>query len=239
MLKFNGKDPIGKLIWDYQQGEKDARIEVYANLSDPDYITGKHLFRNYKEMPKLEQKALELAEGKILDVGAASGCHSINLHSKGKDVECIDISPGAVAWLQHFGLKAQQTDFFDFTYPGQFDSILMLMNGIGICGEIYELGRFFLKADELLKPGGQLIFDSSDLQYIFHETNEKILEALSPHYYGEVIYQMEYKDQRTRPFPWLFIDYQTMKEWAEAYGFKCEFIANGEHFDYLARLVKK
>lgn len=238
MLKFNGKDPLGKIIWDYHCGNHNAQVKVFANLADPDIITAKHLFRNYDEMPGIEKAALKYCKGKVLDVGAASGCHSKYLQEQNIETFSIDISSGAVAWLQYSGLKGQHADFFYFTYPSQFDTILMLMNGIGICGDISELGRFFSKVDKLLKPGGQLIFDSSDLQYIFQEADDKILKNLSNQYYGEVIYQMKYKDQLTDQFNWLFIDFQTIKEWAEAYGFKCELLEEGPHFDYLARLVK-
>lgn len=238
MLKFNGHDPLGKLIWDYHSGKKDIEVDVLSNLSDPDIIPGEYLFRTFKKMPELEQKALKKVSGNILDIGAAAGCHSKYLIEKGFEIDAIDISPGAVAWLQSNNYPAKQANFFDFTTNKQYDTLLMLMNGIGICGRIYELGRFFVKVDELLKPGGQLIFDSSDLQYIFSEANEKVLKNLSPNYYGEVIYQMKYGDQKSKKFHWLFIDFLTIQEWAEAYGFKCEKIADGPHFDYLARIIK-
>ena len=73
------KDPMGTAIADYYKRHKAERLRVFSSQFDEDEIPVKELFRMEKQMPLLERTALQLATGKILDVGAGSGCHSLAL----------------------------------------------------------------------------------------------------------------------------------------------------------------
>jgi 2-polyprenyl-3-methyl-5-hydroxy-6-metoxy-1,4-benzoquinol methylase len=90
-------DPIGLAIQDYIKTKKPADIIVTADLCDDDIIPVEVLFRTYEEMPALEQKAMSMCCGKILDVGAGAGPHSIYLSELGHEIQAIDTSPGAVS----------------------------------------------------------------------------------------------------------------------------------------------
>ena len=233
-----GKDPMGCAIADYHATGKAARLRVFSPMFDEDEIPVATLFRTRDEMPAIEQEALQTASGTILDVGAGSGCHSLALQAMEKRVTAIDISPLAVATMQERGVKdVREQDFF--TLDGQFDTILMLMNGIGIVGSLQRLPEFFLQVDRLLAPGGQLLCDSSDICYIFEDEDGIIDLTGVEGYYGELTYQMQYKSIKGEPFPWLFIDPETLREHAAAHGFHCDIIARGPHYDYLARLTRK
>jgi hypothetical protein len=113
----------------------------------------------------------------------------------------------------------------------------MLMNGIGIVGELKKLGKFLAHLKTLLRPGGQILLDSSDIIYMF-ETDDDGGYWIpdSPSYYGEVTFEMEYKKERTDPFKWLYIDYNTLQRAAVHANLECELIQEGEHYDYLAKL---
>ena len=58
-------------------------------------------------------------------------------------------------------------------------------------------------------------------------------------YYGEHSFQMQYKDTNGEPFDWLYIDADTLREQASKNGYAVEVVAEGEHYDYLARITKK
>jgi SAM-dependent methyltransferase len=231
------KDPMGRAIADYHATSKAARLRVFSPMFDEDEIPVKTLFRTLDEMPAIEKEALECASGHILDVGAGSGCHSLALQQLGKEVTAIDISPLAVATMQERGVKDVRLQDF-FSLDGKFDTILMLMNGIGIVGTISRLPAFFIQLDRLLAPGGQLLCDSSDLCYIYEDEDGFIDLTGVDGYYGELTYQMQYKAIKGEPFPWLFIDPETLREQASAYGFNVEVVAVGDHYDYLARIVR-
>lgn len=232
------KDPMGRAIADYHATGKASWLRVFSPMFDEDEIPVETLFRPLDGMPAVEQKALELACGDILDVGAGAGCHSLALQQMGKHVTAIDISPLAVATMRERGVAdVREQDFF--TLDGHYDTILMLMNGIGIVGSLSRMPAFFMQVDRLLAPGGQLLCDSSDICYIF-EDEEGIIDLTGiDGYYGELTYQMQYKGVKGEPFPWLFIDPETLREQVQAHGFACEVVSRGSHYDYLARITRK
>lgn len=233
-------DIIGNACRDYlKKPDKNLSIEVWSNIAETDIIPVHYLFRPFKEMPALEQTALQQCRGKILDIGAGAGSHALWLQEQKLEVTALEISPAACAVMQQRGVKnILQEDFFALTEEDKYDTLLMLMNGIGIVGTTDRLKEFFNVARKLLKPGGQILVDSSDLRYLFLQDDGSILINLNDSYYGEVEYRMSYKGQKGRRFPWLFIDDQLLQYHAEKNGFRFERIAEGEHFDYLARLIE-
>ena len=149
---------MGRAIADYWKTKKADRLRVFSPMFEEDEIPLTTLFRKYKAMPEIERKALDMATGKTLDVGAGSGCHSLVLQEKGIDVTAIDISPLSVQTMKERGVKS---------------------------------------------------------------------------------FQMQYKDTIGEPFDWLYIDADTLREKAARYGYAVEVVAEGEHYDYLARITKR
>ena len=189
-------------------------------------------FRTYDSMPELEQLALDLCYGKILDIGAGAGSHALELQERGADVSALDISEGAVAVMQARGVqKVLQQDVFSL--KGQkFDTLLLLMNGIGLCGSVEGLKVFLKGAKKLLKKGGQLLFDSSDVAYLY-EDGEPMPEN---RYYGEIDCCYEYRRQKSEWFSWLYIDRELLREIAESLGWCMELLGEDESGQYLVRL---
>ena len=229
-------DPFEKAFYDYLDGNLDAKVVVDINKGEADDIPVSYFFRTYDEMPELEKMALSLCSGKILDIGAGSGSHSLYLQDKDEDVTALDIKQGFVDVMEKRGLKKVIcSDIFDFR--GQkFDTLLMLMNGIGFTRNFNGLTTFLEMAKKLLKPGGQIILDSSDLLYLYEEEDGSYAINLNEEYYGEVVYQVEYMNIKGLPFDWLYVDFDNLSLYAEQAGFSCEKIFEDDHYNYLARL---
>lgn len=231
------KDPMGTAIADFYAKGQAAKLRVLSSMFDEDEIPVNQLFRTFDEMPSLEQTALRLAKGKILDCGAGSGCHALALQDMGKDVQAIDISPLSVEVMQKRGVReAFQINLFDENYLQKFDTILMLMNGSGIIGKLENMSAFFTKMKQLLNPGGCIYMDSSDLRYLFEDEDGNFVLDLAGGYYGEVDFKMQYKQVKGDPFDWLYVDFQTLSFYAAENGFRTELVEEGEHYDYLACL---
>ena len=227
---------MGLAIHDFHNTGKAKKLIVHSSMFDDDEIPVATLFRKFKEMPKLEQIALEQTEGRILDVGAGSGCHCVALKEMGKSCTAIDISELSVEVMKEKGVDARCIDIFDESFVGQYDTILMLMNGTGIIGRLENMQKFFMRMKHLLAPGGRILIDSSDLRYLFEEEDGSLMIDLADDYYGLVDFQMECNKVLGEPFDWLYVDFDTLSLYAEQNGFKAEMIAEGEHYDYLAAL---
>lgn len=231
------KDPMGTAIAEYHKTGKASKLRVFSPGFDEDEIPVGLLFRSFNDMPLLEQKALLLARGKILDVGAGAGCHSLALQDMQKVVTACEISPSSVETMRDRGVKKViEQDFFTLTE--RFDTILMLMNGIGIVGTSDRLPAFFKHIDHLLENHGQLLLDSSDISYIYEDEDGVICLPEGDKYYGELEYRMQYRNVKGVPFPWLYIDFDTLQRIAQENGFKAELLQNGDHYDYLARITR-
>ena len=231
-------DPMGRAIAEYWKTKTADRLRVFSPMFEEDEIPLTTLFRSYEDMPEIERKALDMAKGRILDVGAGAGCHSLVLQERGMDVTAIDISPLSVETMKEREVKKViEQDFF--TLEGQYDTILMLMNGIGIVGTLERMPEFFRQLDKILAPEGQLLCDSSDISYVFEDEEGLIDIPNEMDYYGEHSFWMQYKNTIGEPFDWLYIDEDTLKEKARRYGYTAEVMAEGEHYDYLARITKK
>lgn len=211
-------------------------VIVHSETMEDDVIPVHYLFRDYTDFPEIEKKAVRLAKGKILDAGAGAGAHSRYLLKKNQTVEAIDISAGAVEYLQSQGISARQVNFFDLTNE-KYDTILMLMNGIGICGNLSDLPRILAKAYELLNEGGSLITDSTDVRYLFEEEDGSFWMDLNSEYYGVFDFQMEFEDEKGEWFQWLYVDFETLRIAAKQVGFEVELIME-ENNQYLVKLNK-
>ncbi len=236
-LLNSGADPMGTAIYDYHRNGKAETLRVFSSQFEEDEIPVADLFREYEDMPELEKTALEIAQGRILDVGAGSGCHSLALMELGKSPVAIDISPMSVTVMRERGVDARLINLYDESFTEKFDTVLMLMNGTGIIGRLENMPVFFARIRQLLNPGGALIIDSSDLRYLFEEEDGSLMIDLADEYYGLLDYQMQYKEVKGAPFDWLYVDFDTLAFYAEESGFAAELIAEGEHYDYLAKLT--
>jgi SAM-dependent methyltransferase len=159
------------------------------------------------------------------------------LAKAGKESVAIDISPLSVEVMRERGVDARLVNLYDDSFAEKFDTVLMLMNGTGIIGTLENMETFFTRIRQLLNPGGCVLIDSSDLRYLFEEEDGSLMIDLADDYYGLVDYQMQYKDVLGEPFDWLYVDFDTLAYYAEENGFMAEMVANGEHYDYLARLT--
>lgn len=239
------KDLFGQAILDFQTHNSPEDLITETNISEADEMSVDYLFRSYNEMPKLEKKALQLAKGKILDVGCGAGSHSLYLQEKGFDVTAIDISPNAIKACQLRGVKnvriqnllEVENDPSESEQAKQkFDTILLLMNGTGIFGTLAETSKYLQKLKSLLNPNGQILIDSSDIIYMFDEDEDGSFLVPANGYYGELTFTVSYKGQTEETFPWLYLDYNTLQNAAHANGLECELVVEGKHYDYLAKL---
>lgn len=230
------KDILGKALLDYFHGNYTEDILTETNISEEDTLPLPYLFRSFEEMPLMEQKALTLAKGKVLDAGCGAGSHALFLQKKGLDVTAIDLSPGAIEVCKLRGVQnVIVADLLNITE--KYDTILLLMNGTGIFQNLEKAPHFLKHLKSLLNPNGQIFIDSSDLIYMFDvEDDGGIWVSTEREYYGELTFKMSYKGETSTQFEWLYLDFERLKELSIQVGLKCELVEEGDHYDYLAKL---
>jgi SAM-dependent methyltransferase len=231
--------PYGLALLAYFEGETSAQVVIRRDDGFEASLPASHFFRSPSEFSPIEVAALELCRGHVLDIGAGSGLHSLDLLSRGRTVTAIDISPQAVEIMSQRGVgDVHCTDVFEFQ-GGPFDTLLMLGHGIGIVEDLDGLSSFLAGARGLIRSDGHLLVDSHDVRrttdpghLTYHESNR-----LAGRYFGATRVQFEYAG-RTGPYcGWLHVDPQTLQLQAESAGWRCELPLQEDDGDYLARLT--
>lgn len=230
---------MGRAIWDYYYQENPEDLQTETSISELDDLPVSYLFRNYKEMNALEQKALDLSFGKVLDVGAGAGSHSLYLQNKRNlEVTALDVSPKSIEICKARGVKnAVCEDFLKFS-DSKFDTILLLMNGTGIFQSLKNLDQYLQKLKNLISENGQILLDSTDILYMYDQDDDGGVLVPATGYYGELDYYIHYKGESELPMKWLYLDFNTLKNAAVANGFKIQKVKQLED-SYLARLMLK
>lgn len=227
-------DVYGLALKDYFEGKYEQPLWLRNSYGEPEEMPVEVFFRTKEEMPEIELLALDECRGKILDIGAGVGSHVLVLQSMGHDVTALEISEEACSIMKKRGIrKIANENFFTFK-EGKFDTLLLLMNGIGLCMNLEGLEKFLLHAKTLLNNGGCLLFDSSDIAYLYEDG----VRPLSK-YYGEIAYQYYYKEISGEWFSWLYVDPDTLREVSKRMEWNCEILIKEDTDQYLAKLTYK
>lgn len=228
------KDPLGAMMLDYLNGRQDVFVEVDSTTLEMWTMRGETMFRSFTEMDDMEQSALQLCEGKVLDVGAGAGCHSLYLQQKDIDVDALDISPGCIQVMAQRQVKnIIHQNLFSLTEK-KYTTILMLMNGLGICGTLDGCNLFLQFIKTILAAGGHVIAESTDLGSHYEDLGNSHYSLDG--YYGETEFIMKYQSIASDPFNWLYIDFKTLETLVVFNGLRCEQIVTDTGGKYLVRI---
>lgn len=230
-------DILGSALMAFYYDDDQDKLMILADQMEIDEMPIAYYFRNFNIMPEIEKRALKRCAGKVLDVGAGGGSHALWLQSQNISVTALDISVGCIRVMKDRGVKSViNHDILDFKHQ-KFDTILLLMNGIGISKNLDRLNDFLTHLKTLLNENGQVLFDSADLQYLYTDEDGSMLLDLNGSYYGEMSFRFAYKGIKGPWFKWLYIDEFLMEEYSNKAGFNMEIIYRGDSFNYLARLT--
>lgn len=234
------KDVLGEALWDFHTGNYKEELEIHSSLDQQDILPIPYLYRSFEEMPALEQKALALCKGRVLDIGCGAGSHSLYLQDLGFEVTALDSSARAVIISSMRGVK-KTVHANIFEYSGmKFDTLLLLMNGIGMAGRLDNIDNCLAHLRSLLTDNGQILLDSSDIIYMYDQDEDGgYWVPETQQYYGEMTFYMKYKGEKSEEFSWLYLDYSSLERAAARNDLHCELVSNGDHYDYLARLQPK
>lgn len=216
----------------HQKGELNAPLLLHSTYGDIEEMPIEVFFRSEEDFPELEFIALSLCDGRVLDVGAGVGAHALYLQEKGLKVTALEISAPACNIMRERGVLQIKQDNFWTYQEQQFDTLLFLMNGIGLAEDLTGFRRLLAKAKTLLNPGGQLLFDSSDISYLYEEYRI----PRPDYYFGEIGYQYEFEGHKGAPFKWLYMDQTTLIRIAHEEKWVVQILFEDDNDQYLVRM---
>lgn len=226
------KDIFGEALLDFHHACFQPPLLLHNEYGPPEEIPVETYFREADDYSELEIFALECVKGRILDIGAAAGRHALHLQSKNFDVTAMDISENCGELMRLRGIEKIVIEDVMHFRAGLFDTGIMLMNGIGLAGDLQQLRKLLLHLKNLVEHAGQILLDSTDISYLYEES------TVPEHkYYGELTFFYEYKGIVDQSFNWLYIDQDTLTRAALDCGWQCQVIFEDETDAYLARLT--
>lgn len=239
----------GRALRDYHfRGREDAQIVLHSDRWGSEILPVSLFFRGPDGWFDFERVAIDVARGRVLDVGAGTGLHALELQRRGHPVTAVDVLPDAVQIMRDRGVTdARRADVFAFE-GGPYDTILLLMNGSGIARTLNGLDRLLLALRGSVAAGGQVLVDSADLREGEPIDADGVATGGSGSddplrgrgtdrdYPGVVEVQLEYRGEKGRLFRELYVDPETLGGRAERLGWRCEVIHRGPCEGYLARL---
>ena len=206
-------DAFGQAALDFLGGDYDEFIYVESKTMEDDVIPVDHLFRTFDEMPACEQTALNETKGKVLDVGGGVGSHCLALQEKGFETTMLDFSLGLCEVSSKRGVKnVVEHDFFTWQTDEKFDTVLFMMNGIGIGGSFEKFQQTIERSFELLNEGGQILFDSTDIAFCYQQEDGSVILPMNIEYTGFVEFKLKYKGQEDEWFNWAYYDPEKLKD---------------------------
>ncbi len=227
-------DILGTAMQEFQKTGIRQGLEVYTSYDHKEVYDVSYFFRGEEKMPDLELYALYLSSGRILDIGAGAGSHALFLQKKGHDVTALDSSAGCVNVMLHRGVsKVFHADINNFHTKG-YNTLVLLMNGIGITGNLGGFMKFLKKAEKITDKNAQIIFDTIDISYFLNNKPNRSLK-----YLGEVKYQFEYRGVKGPWFNWLYLGQKQLYEICYQTCWAPQVVFEQASGNYLVRLVKK
>jgi SAM-dependent methyltransferase len=235
MSRNNNTDVLGKALWAYCKGNHDAHILVESLEMEAETQPIAHFFRSFNGMPELEKVALNKCRKKVLDVGAGAGSHALWLQKQNRDVTALDPSPGAIKVMQARGIQKRHQGYVSDLPPKKYDTILLLMNGLGLAGRLDRLPIFLESLKKHLEPGGMILADSSDIVALYEQEDGSLMLPVHS-YYGEVTFRYVFENNSSEWFPWLFVDPEQLKKACHTIRCSMEIIYADSNNHFLVRI---
>ena len=232
--------PLGTALLDFHHGDTRSEIVVASDLWEDEPTAVEAYYRPVEHpLPTLEREALKLCRGRVLDLGAGAGRHALELQTSGHAVVAVDPLAEAVEIMRDRGVADARQGDLGAVKGERFDTVLMLMHGLGVVGDLHGLGCLLEELPNRLNPGGRLVCDSADLAAVLRGESPGLFgELLSPDLYiGEVEFSLRYGSLVGPSYRWLFVDPKTLGIIARAAGFDVMIACGGERGSFVAVLT--
>ncbi len=177
--------------------------------------------------PANDVAALERVAGRILDVGAGAGRHSLALQERGAEPVALDVSPGAIAVCRERGVERTflgSVDALADEKPEPFDAILLMGNNLALLESADRSTAMLETFSRLLTTDGIVVgtcldpYLTDDPDHLaYHQENRN-----RGRFPGQIRMRVRYRTVATNWFDYLFVSPDELHELANAAGWHLE-----------------
>jgi 2-polyprenyl-3-methyl-5-hydroxy-6-metoxy-1,4-benzoquinol methylase len=227
-------DLLGRVIGLHYFEKQTSEVELMIDQVVDEPMSSAYFFRDQTGLNAAELEALTRCRGRILDVGAGAGCHSLILQARGFDVVALERSARCCEVMRSRGVKNVMDSDVMNVQSGPFDTILLLMNGFGIAGTEQGLVELLSHLKGILAPGGKIVGDSTDIRY-FKEALPMI--DLAEQSQNEVQFEI-HANGMTERFPWVFPDEVLLEALASEIGLQFRVLMYTDEYHFLCEFYQ-
>lgn len=236
-------DAYGRMILDALDGadiaeivERDDGFMLASSFGPAAYLAP------FKRWPARQRRAMRLARGRVLDVGAGGGRVALHLQEHGHDVVAIDRSPGVVEACRRRGVRDARELALEDVNPalGAFDTVVMFGNNLGLLAGKTKSRRLLRRLDAVTSNRGRILGETTDPSktedpehLAYHERNRR--RGRLP---GHLRIRIRYRELATPWFDYLFVSTAELEELLTGTGWRLARILEDKGGTYVAVLEK-
>jgi SAM-dependent methyltransferase len=235
-------DALGRLMLDHLDGDAAQPLLERDDGDVGPALGPEWLFAERSQWPEAEQMAFEFVRGRVLDIGAGAGRHSLEAQRGGLDVVAIDISPGSVEVCRRRGVRDARLLPLEAIDAGlgMFDTALLLCGNFGLAGDPEGTKTLLRTLHEITSADGRIVLDTVDPYLENDDADLAYLERnrAAGRMPGQVRIRIRYREQATPWFDLLLVSQAELEELVAETGWRIAWAANGEPPDYYVVLEK-
>ncbi len=236
------RDAYGRAVLDYlEKGEGFEIVErddgfISPSAGPPGY------FAAFEEWPRHQQEAMDIARGRVLDIGSGAGRVSLHLQTLGHAVTAVDNSPMAIEVCKRRGVKdARLVPITRVSSQlGHFDTIMMLGNNFGLFANPVRARWLLRRFHTLTTHQACIIAESNDIyqtedpdHLAYHQRNRQRGRLA-----GQIRLRVRYRHYATPWFDYLMVSPVEMDQILEGTGWHTSRVLKSDGSVYIAVIEK-
>ena len=218
-------DAFGAALLSHLEHGDDGLHAIERDDGYVDVASASVYFGDIEAWSSTESQAIEMATGRVLDVGAGAGRVTLHLQERGIDATALDVSAGAIEVCRRRG--AQQVwhgtlEDLAAHSPESFDTFVFFGNNLGMIGSPEAAPGWFEALRRLASSGARVIGTTLD-PYVtddpahlgYHEWNRR--RGRMP---GHLTIRLRYLAQATPWFDLLWVSIDELRTIVEPLGWE-------------------